>query len=204
MRTLHAETLVAIVSFFAGITAYDQTQATNAVRTASGPGWVDPARWKGIKPIEAVEHGSYIRNHESTVAWFYRILRNPSIDHYRRRTAYTSARETFAAEALVSCEAEVTQTACVCIGDVILDLKSEYRTAIEQVDLAWMSVEAFAKSQDTSVNNASVRLHRARRAVAKNRTTVCGACAELKCLDCTVGEANCKTVPGRASATVQE
>ena len=135
--------------------------------------------------LKAVEHGSEIRDDESTVAWFYRILRNAITDHYRRKAAHTSAQEAFAAEAPVSYEAEVRQTACACIGDVIRDLKGEYRTAIEQVDLAGMSVEAFAKSQETSANNASVRLHRARKAVAKKLTTVCGACAEHKCLDCT-------------------
>jgi RNA polymerase sigma factor (sigma-70 family) len=135
--------------------------------------------------LKAVEHGSEIRDDESTVAWFYRILRNAITDHYRRRTARTSAHEAFAAEMPVSYEAEVNQTVCACIGDVIHDLKSEYRAAIEQVDLGGMTVEAFAQSQQTSANNASVRLHRARKAVAKKLTTVCGACAEHKCLDCT-------------------
>jgi len=135
--------------------------------------------------LKAVEHGSEIRDDESTVAWFYRILRNAVTDHYRRRTARTSAHEAFASEAPVSYEVEMTQTVCACIGDVIHDLKSEYRTAIEQVDLGGMTVEAFAQSQATSANNASVRLHRARKAVAKKLTTVCGACAEHKCLDCT-------------------
>ena len=135
--------------------------------------------------LKAVEHGSEIRDDESTVAWFYRILRNAITDHYRRRAARTSAHEAFAAEAPVSYESEVTQTVCACIGDVIHDLKNEYRTAIEQVDLGGMTVDAFARSQQTSANNASVRLHRARKAVAKKLTAVCGACAEHKCLDCT-------------------
>jgi RNA polymerase sigma-70 factor (ECF subfamily) len=135
--------------------------------------------------LKAVEHGSEIRDDESTVAWFYRILRNAITDHYRRRAARTSAQEAFAAEAPLSYEAEVAQTACACIKDVIRDLKSEYRTAIEQVDLGGATVEAFAQSQQISANNASVRLHRARKAVAKKLTTVCGACAEHKCLDCT-------------------
>ena len=135
--------------------------------------------------LKAVEHGSEIRDDESTVAWFYRILRNAVTDHYRRRAARTSAHEAFSTEAPVSYETEVAQTACACIGDVIRDLKSEYRTAIEQVDLGGLTVEAFAQSQQTSANNASVRLHRARKAVAKKLTTVCGACAEHKCLDCT-------------------
>jgi RNA polymerase sigma factor (sigma-70 family) len=135
--------------------------------------------------LKAVEHGSEIRDDESTVAWFYRILRNAITDHYRRRAARASTHEAFAIAAPVSYEAEVTQTVCACIGDVIHDLKSEYRTAIEQVDLGGMTVKAFAQSQATSANNASVRLHRARKAVAKKLTTVCGACAEHKCLDCT-------------------
>jgi RNA polymerase sigma factor (sigma-70 family) len=135
--------------------------------------------------LKAVEHGSEIRDDESTVAWFYRILRNSITDHYRRRAARTSAHEAFAAEAPVSYEAEVTQAVCACIGDVIQNLKSEYRAAIEQVDLGGMTVDAFARSQQTSANNASVRLHRARKAVAKKLTTVCGVCAEHKCLDCT-------------------
>jgi RNA polymerase sigma factor (sigma-70 family) len=135
--------------------------------------------------LKAVEHGSDIRDDESTVAWFYRVLRNAITDHYRRRAAQSRAHESFAAEAPVSYEAELTQTACACIGDVIRGLKSEYRTAIEQVDLGGATVEAFAQSQQTTANNASVRLHRARKAVAKKLTTVCGACAEHKCLDCT-------------------
>jgi len=135
--------------------------------------------------VKAVEHGSKILDDESTVAWFYRILRNAITDHYRRRAARTRAHESFAAETPVSYEEELTQTACACIGDVIRDLKSEYRTAIEQVDLGGVTVEAFAQSQQTSANNASVRLHPARKAVAKKLTTVCGACAEHKCLDCT-------------------
>jgi len=135
--------------------------------------------------VRAVEHGSEIRDGESTVAWFYRILRNAITDHYRRKAARSHAYEAFAVEAPVSYEAEVAQTVCACIGDVIRDLKSEYRTAIQQVDLGGATVEAFARSQQTSANNASVRLHRARKAAAKKLIAVCGACAEHKCLDCT-------------------
>jgi RNA polymerase sigma-70 factor (ECF subfamily) len=135
--------------------------------------------------LKAVEHGSDIRNEESTVAWFYRILRNAITDYYRRKATQSRAHKSFVAEAPVSYEMELAQTACACIADVIRDLKSEYRTAIEQVDLGGVTVEAFAQSQQTSANNASVRLHRARKAVAKKLTTVCGACAEHKCLDCT-------------------
>jgi RNA polymerase sigma-70 factor (ECF subfamily) len=67
---------------------------------------------------------------------------------------------------------------------VIRDLKPEYRTAIEEVDLAEKTVESFAKAQGMTANNASVRLHRARRTVAKKLTAVCGSCATDECIDC--------------------
>lgn len=69
--------------------------------------------------------------------------------------------------------------------NALADLKTEYREAIEHVDLAGESVESFAQLQDTTANNVSVRLHRARKAVAKKLVHVCGVCVEHKCLDCT-------------------
>jgi RNA polymerase sigma-70 factor (ECF subfamily) len=135
--------------------------------------------------VKALEHGSQLRDEESVVAWFYRILRNAIIDYYRRGSARSKAHELFGAGAPTSYEAELEQKVCACIGDVIGDLKAEYREAIERVDLAGESVESFAQLQNTTANNASVRLHRARKAVAKKLIQVCGICAEHKCLDCT-------------------
>jgi RNA polymerase sigma-70 factor (ECF subfamily) len=135
--------------------------------------------------LKAMEHGAEIRDDESTVTWFYRILRNAIADHYRRGAARDRAHEEFANEAPVSYEPELAQTVCACVRDVVHDLKDEYRKAIEEVDLGGKSVEAFAQAERISANNASVRLHRARKAIAKQLTTICGACAEHKCLDCT-------------------
>lgn len=135
--------------------------------------------------VKALEHGFQLRDEESVVAWFYRILRNAIIDHYRRGSARSKAHDQFGAETPTSYEVELEKKVCACIGDVIGDLKTEYREAIEHVDLAGESVESFAQLQNTTANNASVRLHRARKAVAKQLVQVCGVCAEHKCLDCT-------------------
>lgn len=134
--------------------------------------------------IRALEHGPELRDGESTVAWFYRILRNALIDHYRRSDVRERGDTEYASATPLSYEPELEQTACACIGDVIRDLKSEYRLAIEDVDLGGQSVEDFAKANDITPNNALVRLHRARKSVAKELTAVCGSCAEHKCIDC--------------------
>ncbi len=138
-----------------------------------------------IAYIKALEHGSDIRDDESTVAWFYRILRNALTDHYRRTSVRDKGEAEYATETPQTYEPELEQTACACIGDVFRDLKVEYRSAIERVDLGGQSIEDFAKTNRITPNNASVRLHRARKSVAKELTAVCGSCAEHKCLDCT-------------------
>ncbi len=135
--------------------------------------------------FKAIEHGQEIRDDDSTVAWFYRLLRNALIDHYRRSEVRYKADSQYASEIPLTYETELKATVCACIGDVIRDLKSEYRAAIEGVDLGGQSVEDFAKANDITPNNASVRLHRARKSVARDLTSVCGSCAEHKCLDCT-------------------
>ncbi len=135
--------------------------------------------------VKAMESAEDLRSAESIVAWFYRILRNSVIDYYRRDATRKSAFDRLSAELPVSYETELRNQACACAAEMILDLKPEYREAIEQVDLAEEGVERFATTKGITVNNATVRLHRARRALAGRLTQVCGVCAEHKCVDCT-------------------
>ncbi|HEX4039481.1 MAG TPA: sigma-70 family RNA polymerase sigma factor [Acidobacteriaceae bacterium] len=135
--------------------------------------------------LKALERGAQLRARESSVAWFYRILRNAIVDHYRQQAARARAMNQWAATWEEGYESEVRQEVCACIQEAVRALKPEYRAAIEQVDLGGQSVEAFAQTERTTANNASVRLHRARKAVAKQITAICGTCATHKCVDCT-------------------
>lgn len=134
--------------------------------------------------VRAVEHGAELRDGESAVAWFYSILRNALTDHYRRAATRSKAMEGFGAEFSEVYEPAIEAEVCACISEVVKDLKPAYRTAIERVDLGGETIEAFARSEKTTKNNASVRLYRARKEVAKKLTAVCGVCAEHKCHDC--------------------
>lgn len=135
--------------------------------------------------LKAIQHESELRGEESSVAWFYRILRNSIIDHYRQTAFQSRAIDQFAAEWNEGYELELQNQVCNCIRGVLTDLKPDYRSAIEQVDLAGESVESFAAAQHTTANNAYVRLHRARKSVAKKLTQICGTCATHQCIDCT-------------------
>ncbi len=66
-----------------------------------------------------------------------------------------------------------------------------------------MTVQAFAESQRTSANNASVQLHRARKDLARRLTTVCGACAEHKCLDCTCRKSQLRDRSGPCVSSIE-
>jgi RNA polymerase sigma factor (sigma-70 family) len=148
----------------------------------------DPATAEDILQaayVKAIECGAQLREAESSVAWFYRILRNAVADDYRREVARSRAMNQWAADWNEAWEPELKAEVCACILEAVRALKPEYRAAIEQVDLGEQSVESFAKAQRTTANNASVRLHRARKAVAKQITAICGTCAIHECLDCT-------------------
>jgi len=135
--------------------------------------------------VKAIERGAQLREAESSVAWFYRILRNAVADHYRQQAARSRAMDQWAAEWNEAYEPELKAEVCACILEALHGVKPEYRAAIEQVDLGEQSVEAFAREQGTTANNASVRLHRARKAVAKQIIAICGTNAVHECIDCT-------------------
>lgn len=135
--------------------------------------------------LKATERGAQLREAESSVAWFYRILRNAITDHFRRQAAHLRAMDAWGKEWQEGYEPEVQSAVCACIKNAVQALKPEYREAIEQVDLGGEAVESFARAQHTTAGNASVRLHRARKAVARHLTEICGVCSTHGCVDCT-------------------
>lgn len=149
---------------------------------------VEPAAAEDILQsayLKLVEKEPQLEKDESIVSWFYAVLRNATVDYFRRNATRNRTHEQFAAEAPVSYEAEVKANLCQCLDGVLSTLKSEYRDALQAVDLEGRSLAEYARAEGTTANNAGVRLHRARKAAAKRLTQVCGACAEHRCLDCT-------------------
>jgi RNA polymerase sigma factor (sigma-70 family) len=136
--------------------------------------------------VRGVEHARALRDGESTTAWFYRVLRNAIVDHFRRRAATARAHEGASRELDESTPPlETREAVCACVSGLAQTLKPEYASALQRVDLDGLSVQAFAAEAGISANNAGVRLHRAREALRKRVTTTCGTCAEHGCLDCT-------------------
>lgn len=137
--------------------------------------------------VRGMEKAPALRDEESVVAWFYRILRNAVIDHYRSRETATRHFEEWPEGLDVPGEPVefIKNEICQCVNNVLSELKPEYREALRTVDIDEHPVTEFAKQSGITANNANVRVHRAREALRKQVRMVCGSCAEHRCVDCT-------------------
>jgi RNA polymerase sigma-70 factor (ECF subfamily) len=137
--------------------------------------------------LRAVAEAGTVRDEEKVVPWFYQLLRNLLVDHYRHRAATARLGQRLARENETTAvlEKELFREVCRCVKDVTKTLKPEYHEILLRVELQDESLEGVARELGITPNNASVRLHRARRALREALQVTCGACTEHGCLDCT-------------------
>jgi RNA polymerase sigma factor (sigma-70 family) len=135
---------------------------------------------------------SSLREQESAVAWFYRVLRNATVDFARKRASSARKLEAFARELEAAEEPaanpDVQASVCKCVSALKESLKPSYRDAIDRIDLEGIAVKDYAEQAGISPSNAAVRVFRARNALREQVARSCGACAEHGCLDCTCHE----------------
>jgi RNA polymerase sigma-70 factor (ECF subfamily) len=139
----------------------------------------------------AVERGGTIRASESAAAWFYRLLRNAIVDHARRRRAADRLLHGWAEEqqATKGTDEPLEPDVCPCVARLVDSLKPEYAAALRAVEVEDKPMSVFAKEAAITPNNAAVRLHRARAALAARVRKSCGTCATRGCFDCTCSRA---------------
>jgi RNA polymerase sigma factor (sigma-70 family) len=136
--------------------------------------------------VRGVEKAETIRDDESVVAWFYRLLRNAVIDHYRHRDVERRAFERRAGWDIDSSARapEFADAICQCIEALIPTIHADYADLIRKIDLEGCSVAEVADALGMTTNHTRVKLHRARKALRKQLEISCGTCAEHACLDC--------------------
>lgn len=128
-----------------------------------------------------------VRDEERAVAWFYRILRNAIVDHWRARGAAERGREALVREARTEAapDAETEGEICRCFEPLLPTLKPEYAEMLRKVDLEGRRPIDVAAEQGLTPNATMVKLHRARRALRVRLEQACRTCAAHGCLDCT-------------------
>ena len=140
--------------------------------------------------VKSLQKEDDARDETSSVAWFYRTLRNAVIDHYRRTGVKSRALESLAREleSAVEPPPEIRDEICGCVSRLASTLKPEYEAAIRRIDVDGAAVQEFASEAGITPNNASVRVFRAREALRKQVRTSCGTCADHGCLECSCGK----------------
>lgn len=147
--------------------------------------------------LRLIEGEDTLRDDDKLIPWFYRLLQNLLTDTYRRRAARAAAGSRLAVDPeahAASGDNELLAEVCACVLDVLATLRKSYADILRRVDLQERPLKDVAPSLGITLNNASVRLHRARAALLKGLRLVCGVCFEHGCLDCT-----CRARAGRNS-----
>lgn len=141
--------------------------------------------------LKASQHPGPLRDEESSVAWFTRLLRNAAVDLHRARArGGTPVDLADAEEAALAVPPEQLRAAvCACLEPVVDTLGPAHARLLRRVDLDGTPVPAVAAEEGITPNNAGVRLHRARAALRDRLRRVCGACARHGCLDCSCPQA---------------
>lgn len=141
--------------------------------------------------LKAVEAAPELREPERVIPWFYRVLRNALIDHYRSRSTEQKRDESLLKELESSgndrsaAADELRSAICQCLAGLLPTLNPAYADLLRQIDLEEKAPEAVAGELGITLNNLWVKLHRARQALRKSLERSCGACSEHACLDCT-------------------
>ncbi len=136
--------------------------------------------------VKSMEKADSIRDTETAVAWFCRLLQNAVIDYYHHRDAERRALEHWHVSATQSRvpDENIERAVCQCVNDLLQTLKDDYSSLLRRVDLEGASISEVAAETGMTSNSTRVKLHRARRALRKQLELSCGSCAEHGCLDC--------------------
>jgi len=141
--------------------------------------------------LRLVAQKDSLRDEEKLVPWFYQLLRNLMVDHYRHRRALSRLESSVTAEAeaeadvmTASADEALFNAVCTCVDSMISALRPEHAELVRRVELGGEPLSRVAGDLRITPNNASVRLHRARRALREALQDSCGACADHGCLDC--------------------
>jgi RNA polymerase sigma factor (sigma-70 family) len=137
--------------------------------------------------VRSIARGDQLRDDESAVAWFYRLLRNALVDHHRRNAAERRGLDAFRDEPRDdgdARDAELVAAVCACLTTLVDTLKPEYADAIRRVELGGEGVQDWARAVGITPTNAGVRLHRARQALRRRAGESCGTCADHGGYEC--------------------
>lgn len=146
--------------------------------------------------LKALQRSRDLRDVRTVRGWLGRVLATTIVD-YQRAAATRRRREhsldpvelANMAEALIEPDPEIDEAICQCLYKLLPTLKPEYSEVIWRADLLGEPRDRLAMSLGVTVNNVTVRLHRARQALKLRLEQMCRTCSIHGFLDCQCDEA---------------
>ncbi len=132
--------------------------------------------------IRAAEHADDVRDRDRTRAWFFQILRRALADHHAKWALRESKLALLANDVGDATPEEVA--VCACSLGQLDRIRPDYADILRRVDIADEPLASAADALGITVNNATVRLHRARKALRDQLREFCGTDSIRACLDC--------------------
>jgi DNA-directed RNA polymerase specialized sigma24 family protein len=129
--------------------------------------------------LRATQKIGLLRDPSLVVPWFYRVLRRAIADHHARAKSEHLRWQSAQEPGTVG-----TAATCACSLTVLASLPERYAEVLRRVDLGDESLAEVAGSLGTTVNNTTLRLHRARKALRERLRESCGTTSARACLDC--------------------
>lgn len=137
--------------------------------------------------LTAARTSGALRSEASLMPWFYQVLRTALADHLRAQAR--------AARPVIDLEPSSTMPPfevgnCACGVALLYELPDAYREILTRVDVREEPIEDAARALGLTQNNATVRLHRARKALRERLEACCGCKSSRECQSC-----HCATDP---------
>ncbi len=135
-----------------------------------------------LAAMRAVERAEQLDDPDRVLPWLYRLHRNIMTDAARARASRARVVDPAAdAPEIATAEADAS---CVCSIRQAERLRPPYASILALVDLGGATLAEAAKALGISVNNATVRLHRARKSLRDRMREHCGVVSPQECMDC--------------------
>lgn len=136
--------------------------------------------------VRALERCASLRELERVDAWLRRLVTTSAIDLIRegRGEILTDTHDVEATGTIPGASEDV----CGCTTALMRSLPASYADIIRRVDVDGAGLAEVAGSLNIATGNATVRLHRARRALRTRLRDHCGAETMRQCLSCACDE----------------
>ena len=164
----------------AAVLRENQTEFEGFVRRRVKPGEAEDILQSAA--VKAMERAELLDDPKRALAWLYRLHRNVIIDAARKGT--TEQRHIDRSSHEVEQSVEDAEEHCHCSISQAQSMGGNYASILSLVDIAGLDLTEAASVLQISKNNATVRLHRARKALSEKMQKHCGVASLRDCFDC--------------------